>query len=44
MGKDVRRSERQRKETSLGYVFYTYLVENDPISFLEATSVINAKF
>jgi len=40
---DVRRSKRQRKETSFGDDFYTYLVENDPISFLEATSAPDVK-
>ena len=39
----LRRNERQRKETSFGDDFYTYLVENDPTSFLEATSVPDAK-
>jgi len=33
---DLRRSKRQRKETSFGDDFYTCLVENDPTSFLEA--------
>jgi len=39
----LRRSKRQRKETSFGDNFYTYLVENDPTSFLEATSAPDAK-
>jgi len=43
MSGDVRRSKSQRKETSFGDDFYIYLVENDPISFLEATSVSDAK-
>jgi len=43
LSEDVRRSKRQRKETSFGDDFYTYLVENDPISFLEATCAPNAK-
>jgi len=43
MREDVRRSKRQRKKTSFGDDFYTYLVENDPISFLEATSALDAK-
>jgi len=43
MSEDVRRSKRQRKETSFGDDSYTYLVENDPISFLEATSALDAK-
>lgn len=44
ISKDVRRSKRQRNETSFGDDFYTYLVENDPISFSEVTSVLDAKF
>jgi len=44
ISKDVRRSKRQRNETSFGDDFYTYLVENDPISFLEVTSALDAKF
>ena len=40
---EVLRSKRQRKETSFGDDFCTYLVENDPTSFLEATSVLDAK-
>jgi len=43
LSEDVRRSKRQRKETSFGDDFYTYLVENDPISFLETTSAPDAK-
>lgn len=43
MSEDVRRSKRQRKEASFGNDFYTYLVEYDPISFLEATSAPDAK-
>jgi len=43
LSEDVRRSKRQRKETSFGDDFYTYLVENDPIIFLEATSAPDAK-
>jgi len=43
MCKVLRRSKRQRKETSFGDDFYTYLVENDPTSFLEATRVPDAK-
>jgi len=39
----LRRSKRQRKETSFADDFYTYLVGNDPTSFLEATRVPNAK-
>jgi len=43
MSEGLRRSKRQRKETSFGDDFYAYLVENDPTSFLEATSVLDAK-
>ncbi|XP_068483448.1 uncharacterized protein [Phaseolus vulgaris] len=43
LSEDVRRSKRQRKETSFRDDFYTYLVENDPISFVEATSAPDAK-
>jgi len=39
----LRRSKRQRKETSFGDDFYTHLVENNPTSFLEATRVPDAK-
>jgi len=43
MSEGLRRSKRQRKETSFGDDFCTYLVENDPTSFLEATSAFDAK-
>jgi len=43
MSEGLRRSKRQRKETSFGDDFYTYLVENDQTSFLEATSALDAK-
>jgi len=43
MSEDVRRSKRQRKETSFGDDFYTYLVENDPIGFLKVTSAPDTK-
>jgi len=33
---DVRKSKRQRKKTSFGDDFYTYLVENDSISFFRS--------
>jgi len=39
----LRRSKRQRNETFFGDDFYTYLIENDPTAFLEATSVLDAK-
>jgi uncharacterized protein YdcH (DUF465 family) len=32
---ELRRSKRQRKETSFGDDFYTYLINNDPLSFSE---------
>ena len=38
----LRRSKRQRKEFSFGDVFYTYLIENEPFSYLEAISSLNA--
>jgi len=40
---DLRKIKRRRKETFFGYNFYTYLVENYPTSFLEATSAPYAK-
>ena len=43
MGEDVMRSKRQRKETSFGDDFYTYLVENYPTSYLEDISSLDAK-
>ena len=43
MCEGLRRSKRQRKEISFEDDFYTYLVENDRTSFLEATSALNAK-
>ena len=43
MCEDVRRSKRQRKETSYGDDFYTYLVGNEPLSFSEAISAPDAK-
>jgi len=39
----LRRSKRQRKETSFGDDFYTYMVENDPTSFLESTRISDSK-
>ena len=41
---DLRRSKRQRKETSFGHDFYTYLVQNEPKNFYEAVSSPEAKF
>jgi hypothetical protein len=41
---DDLRSKRQRKETSFGNDFYTYLVENEPQTFYEAISSSDAKF
>jgi len=43
MCEDLRRSKRQRKETSYGDDFYTYLVGNEPLSFSEAISAPDAK-
>jgi len=43
MSRGFRRSKRQRKESSFGDDFYSYLVGNDPTSFLEATSAPDAK-
>ena len=40
---NLRRSKRQRKETSFGDDFYTYLVENEPKNFYEAISSPEAK-
>ena len=40
----LRRSKRQRKETSFGSDFYTYLARNDPITFSEAISSSDASF
>jgi len=40
---DLRRSKRQRKETSYGDDFYTYLVGNEPLSFSETISAPDAK-
>jgi hypothetical protein len=41
---DLRRSKRQRKETSFGSDFFTYLVEDEPQNFYEAISSPDAKF
>jgi len=41
---DLRRSKRQRKETSFRNNFYTYFVENEPQTFCEAISSSDAKF
>ena len=38
MAEDLRRSKRQRKETSFGDDFYIYHVEDDPLSFTKAIS------
>jgi len=43
MCEDLRRSKRQGKETSFGDNFYTYLINNDPTIFVEATSDPDAK-
>jgi len=43
MCEDLRRSKRQRKETSYGDDFYTYLVGNEPLSFSESISAPDVK-
>ncbi|RDX95708.1 hypothetical protein CR513_21734, partial [Mucuna pruriens] len=43
MSKELKRSKRQRKETSFGYDFYTYLVKDDRMSFSKATSALEVK-
>ncbi|WVY98265.1 hypothetical protein V8G54_030416 [Vigna mungo] len=43
MNEDLRRSKRQRKATSFGDDFYTYLVDNDPTTFVESISAPDAK-
>ncbi|OMO89770.1 Integrase, catalytic core [Corchorus capsularis] len=35
---DLRQSKRPRKESSFGNDFYTYVVDNDPVTFSEAIS------
>ena len=40
----LRRSKRQRKETSFGDNFYTYNVSIDPISYSKIISSFDAKF
>ena len=40
----LRRSKRQRKETSFGDDFYTYVVSTDPMSYFEAVSSSNGNF
>jgi len=40
---DLRRSERQKKETSYGDDFYTYLVGNEPLSFSEVITAPDTK-
>ena len=40
----LRKSKRPRKEKSFGDDFYTYLVENDPVSFSDAISSSEAQF
>ena len=39
---DELRSKRQRKEVSFGDDFYTYLIENEPSSYLKAISSSDA--
>jgi len=43
MCENLRRSKRQRKETSYGDDFYTYLVGNEPLSLSKAISAPDAK-
>ena len=39
---DLRRSKRKRVEKSFGDNIYTYLVEDDPLSFFETISSLDA--
>jgi hypothetical protein len=41
---EVRHSKRMRKPTNFGSDFYTFLIENDPVSFQEAMSSQDAAF
>jgi len=41
---DLRRSKRPRKEKSFGDNFYTYLVDNDPLTYSEAISSSDSSF
>jgi hypothetical protein len=41
---EIRRSKRQRKETSFGNEFLTYLVDNDPVTYTEAVSSSDSLF
>ena len=43
MCENLRRSKRQRKETSYEDDFYTYLIRNEPLSFSEVISAPDAK-
>ena len=38
ISEDLRRSKRHRTKKSFGDDFYTYLIKDDPLSFLEAIS------
>jgi len=40
----LRRIKTPRKETSFGYEFYTYIVENYLVRFLKTISTPNAKY
>ena len=40
----LRKSKRQRKETSFGDDFYTYVVSTDPMSFFETISSSDGNF
>lgn len=41
---EPRRSKRQRKETNFGDDFYTYLIDNDPLTYKEAVTSRDAPF
>ena len=41
---EIRKSKRQRKETSFGNDFYTYLIESDPLTYSEAISSSDSSF
>ena len=38
------RSKKQRKETSFGNDFFTYLVDKDPVTYSEAISFFDSLF
>ena len=43
ISEDLRRGKRHRTEQSFGNDFYTYLIKDDPLSFLEAICSSDAK-